>query len=260
MQLGTHDLLLVTIDTLRFDVAEACWRDGSTPCLRSVIPRGWEKRHAPGSFTYSSHAAMLAGFFPTPARPGKHTRRFALRFDGSETIGEETIVLDGPHLPAGFARLGYRTICIGGVGFFNGRNELGRVLPSMFDEAHWNESLGVTDPRSTEHQVDLALSILARTEQRAFLFLNISALHQPNWFYLDGGPREDSLESHAAALRWADAHLGRLFDTMRARGAFAVVCSDHGTAYGEDGYYGHRVGHEVVWTVPYAELLLENSR
>src|SRR5688572_10130160 len=190
MRLGAHDLLLITLDTLRFDVAEACWRDGTTPNLRARIPAGWEKRHSPGNFTFSSHAAMLAGFLPTPATPGKHPRRFALRFEGSETIDGDTIVLDGAHLPEGFRRLGYRTICIGGVGFFNMKNELGRVLPSMFNEAHWEPKLSVTDPRSAEHQVDLALSILAR-EERAFLFLNVSALHQPNWFYSKEGPREE---------------------------------------------------------------------
>ena len=36
----------------------------------------------------------------------------------------------------------------------------------------------------------------------------------------------------------------------------AVVCSDHGTAYGEDGYTGHRLAHPVVWEVPYAEFVL----
>ena len=41
------------------------------------------------------------------------------------------------------------------------------------------------------------------------------------------------------------------------RSALAIVCSDHGTAYGEDGYSGHRLAHPVVWTVPYAEFLLE---
>jgi hypothetical protein len=35
-----------------------------------------------------------------------------------------------------------------------------------------------------------------------------------------------------------------------------ILCSDHGTAYGEDGYFGHRVSHPVVWTVPYAEFIL----
>ena len=35
------------------------------------------------------------------------------------------------------------------------------------------------------------------------------------------------------------------------------MCSDHGTAYGEDGYWGHRLSHPVVWTVPYAEFALD---
>jgi hypothetical protein len=34
------------------------------------------------------------------------------------------------------------------------------------------------------------------------------------------------------------------------------MCSDHGTAYGEDGHHGHRVGHDVVWTVPYAQFVI----
>ena len=45
---------------------------------------------------------------------------------------------------------------------------------------------------------------------------------------------------------------------LRKRGPwFAVVCSDHGTAYGEDGFTGHRLAHPVVWDVPYAEFILE---
>jgi arylsulfatase A-like enzyme len=256
MRAGEHDLLLITLDTLRFDVAVACLRHGSTPQLAARIPDGWEKRHAPGNFTFASHAAMLAGFLPTPARPGKHPRRFALRFEGSETTSEETIVLDGANLPEGFRRLGYRTICIGGTGFFNRKNELGRVLPAMFDEAHWDATLGVTDPRSTEHQVDLALALLRAQSGPTFLLLNVSALHQPNWFYSKEGPKEDTIESHAAALRYVDGELGRLFRGL-LRPTFVIACSDHGTAYGEDGYFGHRLGHASVWTVPYAEFLVE---
>ena len=45
---------------------------------------------------------------------------------------------------------------------------------------------------------------------------------------------------------------------IAARGpSLWVVCSDHGTAYGEDGYVGHRIGHPVVYTVPYAEFVVE---
>jgi len=167
-------------------------------------------------------------------------------------------VFDAPDIVTGLAVRGYHTVCIGGVGFFNKQSPLGNVLPGLFAESHWDPSLGVADPRSTEHQVALARKILDRLprERRVFLFVNISALHQPNYFYVPGATA-DSLESHAAALVYVDRHLPALFTAIQRRGpALAILCSDHGTAYGEDGYTGHRIAHPVVWTVPYAELVL----
>lgn len=256
---GTHDVLFVTLDTLRFDVAEQETAAGRTPHLAAVLPGGrWERRHSPGSFTYAAHTAFFAGFLPTPAVPGRHPRPFALRFPGSETTTDDTLVFDAPDLISGFRGVGYHTICVGGVGFFNRQTPLGRVLPDLFDESHWSPELGVTEPRSTEHQVTLTLSRLAALPagKRAFLFVNVSAIHQPNRFYLPGAA-DDTIESHAAALRYVDEQLGRLFAGIRSRGPWlAVVCSDHGTAYGEDGFTGHRLAHPVVWDVPYAEFVL----
>ncbi|WP_439650240.1 STM4013/SEN3800 family hydrolase [Aquisphaera insulae] len=250
------------MDTLRYDVARDALAAGRTPNLAAVLPGGiWEERHSPGSFTFSAHQAFFAGFLPTPARPGKHARPFALAFPGSETIGPGTCVLDAPDIVAGLAGLGYHTVCIGGVGFFNKQSPLGRVLPGLFAESHWSPALGVTDPRSTENQVSLAIEVLSRRprDRRVFLFLNVSAIHQPNRFYLPGATA-DTIESHAAALAYVDAALGKLFEALRRRGPWLVVaCSDHGTAYGEDGYEGHRLAHPVVWTVPYAEFLLEGT-
>ncbi|MFG2817990.1 STM4013/SEN3800 family hydrolase [Kitasatospora sp. NPDC048365] len=263
---GSHDLLLVTLDTLRYDVAEELAAAGRLPHLARHLPAGrWEKRHAPGSFTYASHQAILAGFLPTPASPdGPHPRLFAARFAGSETTEPRTWVFDTPDLPSALAGAGYRTVCIGGVGFFNRRGPLGSVLPGLFQEAHWEPEMGVPSPTSFESQVACAERVAAEQPpgQPLFLFLNVSALHQPNWFHLPGATREhgDSRASHAAALEYVDAHIGRLFTAMSARRpCFAIVCSDHGTAYGEDGYTGHRIGHEVVWTVPYAHFTLPLS-
>jgi hypothetical protein len=51
--IGTHDVLFVTLDTLRYDVAVACLRAGRTPNLAAVLPgRVWEERHSPGNFTF----------------------------------------------------------------------------------------------------------------------------------------------------------------------------------------------------------------
>lgn len=256
--IGTHDVLLLTLDTLRYDVADLELRAGRTPNLAALLPHGWEERHSPGNFTFAAHAAFFAGFLPTPAQPGKHPRPFALRFPGSETTAATTCVLDAPDLVTGLAQRGYHTLCVGGVGFFNQLTPLGRVLPGLFAESHWRPSFGVTDPDSTRHQVAFLRERLQELPSRCrlFLFLNVSAIHQPNCCYLDGAT-SDTLLSHAAALRYADGQLPPLFAALRRRGpVLCVVCSDHGTAYGEDGYTGHRLGHAVVWTVPYAEFVL----
>jgi hypothetical protein len=254
---GSHDIALVTLDTLRFDVAQDALARGLTPNLARLLPGGaWEERHTPGSFTFAAHAAFFAGFLPTPARPGRHPRPFALRFPGSETTTPETCVLDGPDIVSGLAARGYHTVCIGGVGFFNKQTPLGRALPSMFAESHWSPELGVTDPRSTERQVALATEALARATGRVFLFINVSALHQPKRHYLPGAT-EDSPETQARALAYVDGCLPPLLEALARRGpAFLIICSDHGEAYGDDGWRGHRLAHPSVWTVPYAEALL----
>ncbi|MEU6975359.1 MULTISPECIES: STM4013/SEN3800 family hydrolase [unclassified Streptomyces] len=260
---GSHDLLLVTLDTLRYDVAAELAAEGRIPNLARHLPGGaWELRHAPGSFTYASHQAIFAGFLPTPASPGPHPRLFAASFAGSETTADGTYVFhETPDLVSALAHEGYRTVCVGGVGFFNGRPPLGAVLPGLFQESHWEPSFGVASPTSFESQVERAEEVVAALprDRRLFLFVNVSALHQPNWFHQPGASREagDSRATHAAALEYVDRHIGRLFAAMSSRrDCFAVVCSDHGTAYGDDGFTGHRLGHESVWNVPYAQFVL----
>ncbi len=261
--IGSHDILFITLDTLRYDVACDLLARGCTPNLAAVLPpSGWEKRHSPGSFTYAAHHAFFAGFLPTPAEPGKHVRLFAARFPGSETTTDATYIFDAPDIVSGLAGQGYHTVCIGGTGFFNKQSPLGSVLPALFAESHWRRNLGVTDPHSTEYQIALAVDILEQhpASQRIFLFINISAIHQPNYVYLPGA-EADSLDTHAAALMYVDSQLAPLFSAMRRRSPlFGILCADHGTAYGEDGYFGHRLAHPVVWTVPYAEVILPQER
>ncbi|WP_231993283.1 STM4013/SEN3800 family hydrolase [Mitsuaria sp. 7] len=258
---GTHDLVLITLDTLRFDVAQDLFERGELPTLARHLPAGgWERRHSPGSFTYAAHHAFFAGYLPTPAAPGRHARLFASAFRGSETTGRRTFAFEEASLPEALAARGYHTMCIGGVGFFNKQNALGRVLPGLFAESHWNPSLGVGRRDSARRQVALAVERLNAVEGRVLLFINVSALHAPNRVHLPGRD-EDSIETHAAALRSVDAALAPLFEACAARApTFVIACSDHGTAYGEDGHHGHRVAHDVVWTVPYAQFFLGSSQ
>lgn len=55
---GTHDILMITLDTLRYDAA--VMEESNCPNLCGT--GSWEKRHSPGSFTYAAHHAFFGGF------------------------------------------------------------------------------------------------------------------------------------------------------------------------------------------------------
>ncbi|MEO9515881.1 MAG: STM4013/SEN3800 family hydrolase [Paracoccaceae bacterium] len=254
--LGSHDVLFLTIDSLRYDVAKQAMAAGRTPVLAHALGH-WDHRHSPASFTYAAHQAFFAGFLPTPATPeraGEH-RLFAARFAGSQSTGPNTLEFDAPDIVTGFAQANYRTICIGGTGFFNKQTPLGNTLPSLFHESWWSPAMGVTNARSQDHQVAKACERLAATQGPVFLFMNLSACHAPHHAYL-GAARRDSIQSQTAALEALDTALAGLFASLKGS-TLLIVCSDHGDAFGEDGFHGHRLGHTTVWDVPYGEAILQ---
>lgn len=256
---GQANFLFITFDCLRHDVARSCLETGRTPHLAAVLPRpGWEARETPGTFTLAAHQAFFHGFLPTPAGNGPHPRLLALEFDGSLTTVLETYVFCGvSDILAGFRALGYRTFCIGGVGFFNCQTPLGHVLPGYFEESIWEPAMGVAARDSTAAQVRAAVTWMGRHEgERLFLFVNVSATHEPHHFYLEGAS-EDSAATQAAALEYVDGQLPPLFERLRRRGpCFCLFMADHGEAFGEDGRRGHRLAHPTVTTVPYAHFFL----
>jgi hypothetical protein len=260
---GSHDVLFVTLDSLRHDVAQRALARGETPGLRAVLPPGgWEMRQTPGTFTLPAHQAFFAGFLPTPVAPGRHTRLMAVRFPGSVTTGPTTAVFDAPDVIAGWRAAGYLTICIGGVGFFDPRSPLGGVLPAYFDEAHYHPRTGVRARAAAANQVATAIDRLAALPagRRVLMFVNVPSTHRPTRIFVDGA-RRDSPATQAAALRAVDAQLPPLIDAMRRRAdLLLIIGADHGEAFGEDGYFGHRIAHPAVTTVPWAERLLPRLR
>lgn len=260
---GKQDILFVCLDSLRFDVAFEEQEKGGTPVLNRY--GAWRKCYAPGNFTYPSHQAMFAGFFPIDAGIRNMRDRETLFF--SEDIGMGRRAPDGAYSfrgatwIQGLEKEGYETICIGGLSFFDKRTDVGSVLPSFFCHSYWNPSFGCRVPDSTRNQVDFAIRRLEQfsLNQRVMLYLNVSAMHYPNHFYIKGA-KKDSTVCHAAALRYVDRELGRLFAAFARRGeCFVICCSDHGTCYGEDGVLYHGIHHPVVDTVPYKHFFLTGT-
>lgn len=258
---GAYDILFVCIDSLRLDVALEEEKNGGTPVLNSYGT--WRSCQAPGNFTYPSHQAMFAGFLPIDAEVTDMKNREKLFF--SQDIGMGRKAPEGaynfktPTWIQALEKEGYDTHCIGGVSFFDKRTEMGKVMPGYFSHSHWHPSFGCKVKESATHQVDQAVKILDETEknQRLMMYINFSALHYPNYFYLEGEKR-DSVESHRMALRYVDSELGRLFGRFKQKGdVFVICCSDHGTCYGEDGVWYHGINHPIVNAVPYKHFFIE---
>lgn len=258
---GKKDILFLCLDTLRYDVAVQEEKAGNTPVLNQYGP--WEKCQAPGNFTYPSHHAMFAGFLPCRYDAKTVADRELLFFPRQIGLGkkvpEGAYGFSGSTIMEGLEADGYDTWCVGGVAFFDKRSPIGSVFPSYFKKSYWNPSFACPVKESTKNQVDFLLKKLsgADKEQPIFLYLNVDAIHYPNYFYLEG-VSHDNLQTHAAALRYVDKELGRLFEAWkRLRGeTFVICCSDHGTCYGEDGCQFHGINHPVVNTIPYKHFFL----
>ena len=84
------------------------------------------------------------------------------------------------------------------------------MFPGYFKHSFWKPGFGCQVPDSAKNQVDFIQKKLqeADREKRIFLYVNIDAIHYPNWFYLgENASRHDTIESHKAALRCADTQL-----------------------------------------------------
>ena len=258
---GKTDILLVCLDTLRYDVAAKEEAQGTTPVLNRY--GSWKKCQAPGNFTWPSHHAMFAGFLPADCDAKNLADREMLFFPKQIGMGKKAprgaYGFSGGTIMEGLEKEGYDTWCVGGVSFFYKRSDLGKVFPGYFRKSYWNPSFGCGVKDSTKNQVDFILKKLdgADPEQNIFMYLNVDAIHYPNYFYLEGSSY-DTAASHGAALRYVDGELGRLFDRWKEKRGetFVICCSDHGTCYGEDGCQFHGINHPIVNTVPYKHFFL----
>lgn len=255
---GTHDVLILTISGLRYDVAVDALTRKETPHLAQILPHKlWEKRHTPASITYGAHLAFLSGYFPTPITSVPTPRLFAVRYPNGETLASTTLSFDASNIVYGFISLGYHTLCIGGVGYFNKRTPIGSVLPALFHESWWDETFGPTCMKSAANQVECAVKRITKvpSNKRLFLYMNMSACYHPNRSHLLDA-KEDTPASQRAALATIDKELPALLNAMQRRASvLTVICSDHGTVYAERTNV--RPGlTPAICDVPYAEMIL----
>ena len=201
--IGTHDVLLMTIDTLRYDVARGRVANG-TDAQPGGRPAGrvWEERHSPGSFTYAAHHGVLRRLPADPhhARQAPAAVRRPLPGQRDDHRADLRPRCARHRLGAGGARVSHD--------LHRRRRLLQQAEPAGKRPARpvCGEPLG---PRAGRDRPAIRPRTRSRWPstagrdaggRRVFLFLNVSAVHQPNCFYL-AGRREDSHRSRTPP-RW----------------------------------------------------------
>ena len=251
-------LLFVTLDSCRYDT----FADAATPNLDRV--GALRKAMAPANYTYASHAAMFTGFTPgvfAQAEPfvnPKFGRIFKMARPEALNTRRHFVALEGANIVDGFRRLGHLTIGTGAAGWFDPDVPTAQVLTRFFDKYFYPGN-----PYSLRRQLEFVNAELdAAPDRPAFVFINVGETHVP--YYHEGAPWSSdvnpcvpfALDNDAAecrrrqlaCLEWVDAELGPLL--TRFAGANALVCADHGDAWGEDGLWEHGIHHQKVLEVP----------
>ena len=266
---GSHDLLLVTLDTLRLRRGRRAGRRGAHPAPRPAIcpadaGRSGTRRAASRTPRTRRSSPGSCRLPPRPARTRGCSRR------GSRAARRPpggTFVFDTPDLVSGLAAVGLPH------GVRRRRGLLQQAGPARLRPARPvpGEPLGAGVRRGlaappSRTQVARAEQVVAElpAEQRLFLFVNVSALHQPNWFHLPGAtPRDGRHPGRRTPPRWSTSTgTSGGCSPRRAPAAPASPSSAPTTAppTATTATPATASGHEAVWTVPYAHFFLDPPR
>jgi arylsulfatase A-like enzyme len=284
MLLGDRDIVLVTLDSCRYDAAVAA----NTPHLERLGPV--VKAETSGTYTLPAHTAFFTGNLPKPVdqpyQIGDMQVASIWRSAAARTTPQQiAIPFDGQTLMHHYRKQGFRAIGAGGVTFFDPA-EPNNWLPGLFDEFHYygRQNRTAMSGRVVDRSDGLTLAHVDELAERChqtkrfFMFINCPSTHVPyttpkslltsratdaltRLYELHDSkqhrPKAFSpdetlmlLEMQVSALEWADQQLGQLFDQLAHRRPLVVVCADHGEEFGDGGRYGHGHASASVTTVP----------
>jgi arylsulfatase A-like enzyme len=241
-------LVLVTIDTLRYDVGYTGYPRPITPALDALAARSvvFERAYALASYTGKSVGPMLIGKYGSEThRNWGHFNRFG---------PEDTFVAER------LQRAGIHTIAVHGHRYFGRFGGLDRGFDRVdLSAAPPEGTKWETDTTSTSRALTAAaIGILDDLPPDARFFLWVHYL-DPHADYL---PHEEvppfgksARDLYDREVAYTDRHVGKLLEHM-ARAPWAsrtavVVTSDHGEAFGEHGMWRHGAElWEVLVRVP----------
>lgn len=229
---GDYNVLLITIDTLRFDrVGIYSDKYVKTPNIDKLAEKSFRftRGFAHNPVTLPSHTNIITG--TTPLFHGiSDNSGFALD-DRFLTIAE--------HLKSN----NYETGAFIGAFPLDSRFGLDQGFDTYDDNYGTHNDLELFFvERKAEKVIDPALKWIEKTEGKWFCWVHLFDPHQP---YIPPSPydSEYSNDLYSGEVAYTDVSLGKLFDSLKATGNYEntmiIFTADHGEALGEKGEKTH---------------------
>jgi len=273
---GRRNLVVVILDSLRYDVAAAA----ATPQLDRLGPL--ERRWSYASWTAPSHYNLLMGLLPHESPVGVYAsdyyQRDYLKFAERLQVPDMEFkkLLPSLWLPTYLHDvLGYATHARVSMPVLNQTTPINRGFDSYRLMPKHNDMAAMLD--------DLRFSEMAGP---FYALLNVGETHYPyalpdedpsEWpvisgvhgvlkrvdddavdkaEFFDSAAMERLRARQQRATEYVDGVIGRLFAEL-PENTWVVVTADHGELFGEGGYFGHGpIAHEKVNEVPFWEGLV----
>ena len=241
---GPYNVLLITVDTLRFDLGYMGYPKAITPNIDALAARGtvFERTYSTASFTPKSLGPLHIGRYASETnRDGEHYTTFypsnVFLAERAHDAGART-----------FAAMCHRYFTFKS-GFAQGFDvfDLSAVPPGMTD----------SDRRSTSPRLsDVAIDLLSKPANVGparpfFAWFHYFDPHLP-YVPHEGSPdfgRADRTPSGQARAQYdeevwfTDLHVGRVLDFVKAQpwaaSTVIILTADHGEAFGEHKHWGH---------------------
>ncbi len=225
----SHNLLLITLDTLRADHL-GCYgyKEAKTPALDSLAARGmvFEDAQSQVPLTLPSHCSIMTGRFP---------REFGVRNNNQKALGTTH-----PTLASIFKQHGYQTAAFVASFVLDGRFGLNRGF-DHYDDHMGNVSMDV-QPLDWEQPAnviaDRTIAWLETNKNRPFFcWAHFFDPHDPH------RPPQPFPQSYDGEIAYMDTQIKRISDWLDESGlkdsTFVVIVGDHGESFGEHGEIGH---------------------
>jgi len=277
--LENNNVLFITIDSCGFDA----FLKARTPNLDKIaIAR---KAQTPGNFTFPAHVSFFIGYLPNVrnrsntdfyTRNGKMLWRLSKAKYKLKKVG---ILLDGHDIFEGYKKRGYAIRGFGGMNFF--------MIPKKNLRIYFKEDeftyFGKNNLERTKEIFPLfninKIIDSIKNKDKWFIFINEISTHWP--YYVNKGEYNQIRQileiqektnlcsgvynkkkltindgkklfnTQVKTIELIDLQIKKLLDRLPSnKPILIVICGDHGTSFGKNGYWGHGHCGKDVLNVP----------